>query len=1100
MPNLARDRDALERRLREVFPAARLVRERYLRRAVRHLADDGLPAAFRPDIPVWIELEYAKRLEVIPDDDTGPNRVALLLGPDDRLPADRPDGEALRDYWRLLVRAAVLDRCDAAPPEALLSLAESVGPTAMREVRFVLEADRYIPAGADDVAVLRAFAAEAADRLLFAPDTLPRFFPLLVDTASLQDALQRTLGFDLSEVAVRLRPTGAAEPVSAGGEPDADWEAPADAAEAGEHLAGRAATLTRRAADAAAVGNHVRAAILRARAARLLTGPERDAVEAAARSALRDGLVARLAKVLGWAYPTARRWARALVPLLAPASGWLWPRAARALYDLQKIPADLERELFAIEPVEWLRSGGRKPVRRPMDRARNVLLLRHLGSADRHLARVRLPADDRDRLHALIRGEMHRAEERVRAELGPVIRAAVEDAGLIPRSLPERVARDKLVDELLDRACERGYLRMSDLRDAVARNQLKMPDLRGPGEFFTGDALLKADGRLGEELIGVYHRGEIYLRWIQRLTSLGFGTRAGRWLSRYFLLPFGGGVMTVEFAKYVSHEVRSIRKWLASRSAVHPATPAEAPVGGELADPAAQATEAVHEVEHEAALGPKSLTAAVLLGFLYLGLLHVPPFRVAVFASALAVWRGVRFAAIDLPVKAWQSPAVKAIRRHPLALFITRRLGSGLIAGGLTAVDMILLDYSPGAVLRWSGLAFASVAAFANTPLGRSVEDRVAESFADAWRTLRVNLIPGLIAWTLQVFRWLAGVVERCLYSVDEWLRFRAGQSEGSLAVKVALAAAWFPVAYLTRFAFYLLLEPQINPLKHFPVVTVSHKLLLPMVPGVASATGLSPETVFLIVAGIPGIFGFIAWELKENWRLYAANRPAATPPARIGHHGETMRGLLRPGFHSGTVPKLYGRIREAVRDAEATGRPAALGRWEHGLEDVAAAVAATAERELVPLLKSAACWGERTPTVGPIRVGVQTIEVSFHLTDATAPPLRMALDHADGQIAARIAEPGWAAALSPDQQAVLGNGLAGLAELFAASWAAEPALAAAAPALAAELRPRPWDHRARYWEACGATRPGDSESLALPIDAGTVDGARKGASGPRKG
>ena len=51
----------------------------------------------------------------------------------------------------------------------------------------------------------------------------------------------------------------------------------------------------------------------------------------------------------------------------------------------------------------------------------------------------------------------------------------------------------------------------------------------------------------------------------------------------------------------------------------------------------------------------------------------------------------------------------------------------------------------------------------------------------------------------------------------------------------------------------------------------------------------------------IPGVFGFLVWELKENWRLYAANRQTRLGKESIGHHGETMLQLLRPGFHSGT-------------------------------------------------------------------------------------------------------------------------------------------------------------------------------------------------------
>jgi hypothetical protein len=422
---------------------------------------------------------------------------------------------------------------------------------------------------------------------------------------------------------------------------------------------------------------------------------------------------------------------------------------------------------------------------------------------------------------------------------------------------------------------------------------------------------------------------------------------------------------------------------------------------------------------------------------------------------------------VDLPVRAWRSPPVRAVRKHPVTRFVSRRFGSGMIVGGLVAGGMVLLGFGPRAIVRWAGLAAAVVAAFVNTPVGRAAEDRIAEGLSDGWRSVRSNLIPGVLGWVLWAFRQLAGLVERALYTVDEWTRFRAGQSEGSLALKIVFAAVWFPIAYLTRFAFYLLLEPQINPLKHFPVVTVSHKLLLPMVPSVSSATGFNEGTVFLIIGGIPGIFGFIAWELKENWRLYAANRPVTATPAILGHHGETMRGLLRPGFHSGTVPKLFARLRQAIRDTETSGRPAPLGRWEHELEEIAASVAATANRELVPLLQSSECWAESPPQVGRVRVGVRAIELGFTLAAASGSPLRLTFEIENGHVTARVADLGWAGGLSPDQQTVLGTGLGGLAELFAATWSVDPTVAAAVPAFATELRPRPWEHRARYWEAC---------------------------------
>ena len=45
----------------------------------------------------------------------------------------------------------------------------------------------------------------------------------------------------------------------------------------------------------------------------------------------------------------------------------------------------------------------------------------------------------------------------------------------------------------------------------------------------------------------------------------------------------------------------------------------------------------------------------------------------------------------------------------------------------------------------------------------------------------------------------------------------------------------------------------------------------------------------------IPGIFGFLAWELKENWKLYRANRPKTLRPVQVGSHGESLARLIAP-------------------------------------------------------------------------------------------------------------------------------------------------------------------------------------------------------------
>src|SRR5262249_21783007 len=145
---------------------------------------------------------------------------------------------------------------------------------------------------------------------------------------------------------------------------------------------------------------------------------------------------------------------------------------------------------------------------------------------------------------------------------------------------------------------------------------------------------------------------------------------------------------------------------------------------------------------------------------------------------------------------------------------------------------------------------------------------------------------------------------------------------------KTGLGFLWSGVTYVVRFVIVILVEPQINPIKHFPVVTVSHKLMLLLAPPVAGY--LQPHLgwsykdtlalVILVLGLIPGMFGFLAWELKENWRLYRANQPRDLVPQVVGSHGERVIHLIRPGFHSGTLPKLFARLRRARGQAERKG------------------------------------------------------------------------------------------------------------------------------------------------------------------------------------
>jgi hypothetical protein len=255
-------------------------------------------------------------------------------------------------------------------------------------------------------------------------------------------------------------------------------------------------------------------------------------------------------------------------------------------------------------------------------------------------------------------------------------------------------------------------------------------------------------------------------------------------------------------------------------------------------------------------------------------------------------------------------------------------------------------------------------------------------------------------------------------------LRYRGGDSQGSLAMKAVLGLIWFPIAYIFRFVFYLLVEPQVNPVKHFPVVTVSHKVIWPMVGQLSEWTGFSVVTVSMFVNGIPGIFGFIAWELKENWRLYRANRPARLRPVMIGSHGESMRGLLRPGFHSGTIPKVFRKLRHAGRSK--------TGRLHHDLEHTSEGLQRFMEREFIDLLQHSSQWGHIPITVESVHFGCQRVIVELAAAKLGPDCFTLAFENIGGVITASIEQVGWADKLTAPQLDAFVVALRGLLDMAA--------------------------------------------------------------------
>lgn len=985
------DRHALEQVLRRVDPAVRLVNERHLRRGLGQLTDLGQRVAAGLDHAHRLKADQVRQAGTFPaavSDGDGDARL-LMVEPGDRISGKLPDADILRVYWELLFEATVEDRLLAAGADRWVEL----GETATTEAKFRLRHGKVVPPNPTSAELYAAFVGEFLTLRRFAPEVLAYTYPS-IDAEAVERLAKADVNAD--EVFARTRPDAAADPDLSPFVTQHPTEEPAPPPTPSAGAADRA----RR---AAATGNLVRSAVLRAR-----TG------DPAAASALSEGLVPKLAKLFGWDRDEKQAWADALTAVLPAAARGYWSAAAMGLYDLQKIPIDLGQQLFAVDVAGWVRSLFRRPLVRKLTLARRSVLLRHLRAARGHFAR--LPHAVADPLLKLLDREVATTDSSLREDLRPVVREVL--AGTLPaHHTPEAVARDTIAEELIDTICHRGHARLGDLRDAVARHALKLDDLT-PKEFIVGDALLRADVALGKALDGLYQPGEVYLRAIQRGSSLAFGTKVGRWLTKFVVMPFGGAVMAVEFGKYIWHELGMLYGFVSG-------------LVGEL-DGVEEYHDAVHTHvapadKHHEMFTPPTVTAMVILGLFFLAVMHLPPFRAVVGRLFAHLGRVLKWVFVVLPLRVWNSPPVRAVRSHPVPRFVADRFGWPLVAGVGVGAALWALKASWPRVFWSAGGMFVVLAAVLNTPVGRTWQGNVAEALSDWWRWVRRDMLPNLVGFINWLFRELLGSFDRVIYSVDEWLRFREGQSKPTLAGKVVVAFLWFPVAYLWRFAFFLLIEPQVNPVKHFPVVTVSHKLLLPMVGPIADSTGLSLAVVGSVIWGIPGIFGFTVWELKENWRLYAANRPKRLRPLAIGHHGESVYGLLTPGFHSGTVPAAFEKARAALLRERHTGRPGKLRKAVDELHHAEEAVRGLVDRELLAVAHTATAWAEVSAATGAVHLGLQrvTIEVLFAGHEPTPTVIEFA--RFSGLIVGRVIADGALGTLTADQRAVWDEAMKGL-------------------------------------------------------------------------
>jgi hypothetical protein len=372
-------------------------------------------------------------------------------------------------------------------------------------------------------------------------------------------------------------------------------------------------------------------------------------------------------------------------------------------------------------------------------------------------------------------------------------------------------------------------------------------------------------------------------------------------------------------------------------------------------------------------------SAFTLLGLFFLALFHVAPFRRMLLWACVKTWRGLRWCLHDLPAWVLRLPWVVRILQSRPWLFFYQFVFKPLPWAVLCVLG--LRYFGVGLSISFStGIGvFAASSLLLNSRWGIYLEETAADSLMRTWQLIHADLVPGLLRWVIYLYRRLQEEVERLIYTVDEWLRFRPGDSRLSLVAKPILGLIWFCVTYLFRVIFNLFVEPTFNPIKHFPTVTVTAKLLVPIYgellhafrapvePVLGKALG---NTVAVTAIGLlPGFAGFLVWEFKENWRLYRANQAPTLRPEIVGHHGETVLRLMRPGLHSGTLPKLYARLRHGRSPRK---QYEALHHLRERLRHFV-------ERNLFAILAGSKSWGDVLHlTVGEIHIATNRIRIEL--------------------------------------------------------------------------------------------------------------------------
>jgi hypothetical protein len=217
---------------------------------------------------------------------------------------------------------------------------------------------------------------------------------------------------------------------------------------------------------------------------------------------------------------------------------------------------------------------------------------------------------------------------------------------------------------------------------------------------------------------------------------------------------------------------------------------------------------------------------------------------------------------------------------------------------------------------------------------------------------------------------------------------------------------------------------------------------------GAVLANTVAGMTVLLL----PGVVGFLVWELRGNWRLYAANRRPELRPVVVGSHGETLIRLMKPGIHSGTLPRLFAKLRRAARQADPSRRVRDLMDYYAKLHQVELHIRRFFEREFLAFLAESRAFAGTALEIGETDVGTNSLRVEIHAPELGPEQLWIAFEEQSGHVVASVWRAGWLHNLNPAQLATMRGLLVGFYRAGGADLVREQIVASLGPQV------RPYD------------------------------------------